>query len=315
MDEDHSEDWPIAGKEFFAHLLAQERTPGLPVVDEREYRLCVEWIVRACSDYGFKPNVAGLATKFFGVFLHYSRSQPKCTACDITFKQLMVKMVGHILDMNKHNESALCEMMCIVSIAIAAKKVEPKSIGPYLGDFDENFTFAELKKAESTLLGFLRWNIAYSTPYEFVQYWMPLMPRGIDRKKCQDLCFEAIGACLPEVTFYDSRPSLFAAASILWALTVMNCDATQWTNEISAQLGCSVMESVWLMQDDICLNASLRKAYPHAAKPHCRSDSPAGVMDMHVIFEKDAGVGLKRPVPERPSDGKIGNHKVARVEK
>jgi len=31
MDEDHSEDWPIAGKEFFAHLLAQERTPGLPV--------------------------------------------------------------------------------------------------------------------------------------------------------------------------------------------------------------------------------------------------------------------------------------------
>lgn len=310
MDEDHSQDWPIAGKEFFAHLLAQERTTG-PLVDERENRLCVEWIVRACSDYGFKPNVAGLAAKFFGAFLHHARSKPKCTVCDLTFKQLMVKTVGHILDMNTHNESALCEMICIVCIAIAAKKVEPKSVGPYLGDFDENFSFEELKKAESTLLGFLRWNIAYSTPYEFVQYWMPLMPRGIDRQKCQDLCFEAIGTCLPEVNFHDSRPSLFAAASISWALTVMNCDLSEWMKELTTQLTAGVMENVWLMQDDICLNASLRKSYPHAAKPGCRADSPAGVMDMHMLFEMDAGAGLKRPIAERFDDGQ--NNKVARI--
>merc|ERR1711907_565156 len=94
-------------------------------------------------------------------------------------------MAGHMLDMRKHNESALCEIICMVCIAIAAKKIEPKSVGPYLGDFDENFTFDELKKAESAVLGFLRWNIVYSTPYEFVQYWIPLMPRGITAKSAK----------------------------------------------------------------------------------------------------------------------------------
>lgn len=311
MDEDHVQEWPIVGKEFFAHLLAQERTPG-PLIDEREHRLCVEWIVRACMDYGFKPNVAGLASKFFGAFLHHARSKPKCTASDLTFKQLMVKTAGHILDMNVHNESALCEMICIVCVAIAAKKVEPKSVGPYLGDFDENFTFEELKKAESTVLGFLRWNISYSTPYEFVEYWMPLMPRGVDRKQCQDLCVEAIGACLPEVNFYDSRPSLFAAAATLWSLSVMKCDASEWTNEIMAQLGCGIMEKVWALQDDMCLNETLRKAYPHAAKPQDRSNSPAGVMDVHMMFE-DVSVGLKRPIAERFDGG--SQTKIARMAK
>jgi|ERR1712072_32466 len=311
MDEDHVQEWPTLGREFFAHLLAQERAAG-PLVDEREHRLCIEWIVRACSDYGFKPNVAGLASKFFGAFLRLARDKNKCKM-KVTFKQLMVKVAGHILDMEKHNESALCEMICIVSIAIAAKKVEPKSIGPYLGDFDENFTFEELKKAESLVLGCLRWNLSYSTPYEFVGYWMPHMPRGIDRKQCQDLCIEAIGVCLPETNFYDVRPSVFGAAATLWALTVMKVDLSEWTNEIMAQLGCGVMESVWGLQDHICFNDTLRKAYPHGAKPHDRAVSPNGVMDVHMMFEKDVSVGVKRPIAARFDGG--SQTKVARMAK
>jgi len=305
MDEDHAEEWPSAGKEFFAHLLAQERAAG-PLVDEREHRLCVEWIVRACSDYGFKPNVAGLATKFFGAFLRLARSKFQ-DKMKLTFKQLMVKVAGHILDMEKHNESALCEMICIVCIAIAAKKVEPKAVGPYLGDFDENFSFEELKKAESLVLGCLRWNLSYSTPYEFVGYWMTHLPRGIDRNRFQDLCIEAIGVCLPETNFYDVRPSLFAAAVSLWSLTVMKSDdLSDWTNELTTQLGYDVMESVRGLQDHICFNDTLRKAYPDV-----RSESPEVGMDVHMMFEKQAG--LKRPIAERFASG--SQTKIAKLAK
>jgi len=313
MDEDHVEEWPIAGKEFFGHLLAQEKAVGA-LADKAEYRLCVDWIVHACVDYGFKANVAGLASKFFGVFLHEARSKPKRRKLDLTFKKLIVKMAGHMLDMRKHNESGLCEMICIVCIAIAAKKLEPKAVGPYLGDFDENFTFEELKKAESFVLGVLRWNLSYSTPYEFVQYWLPLMPVSVDRKQCQDLCTEAISACLPEVNFYDSRPSVFAAAATLWSLGVMEYDVSEWTEELNVQLGCGVMESVWMLQDHMYHNAKLCEAYPHAAKPMGdRADSPAAAMDVHMMFDQNSSAGLKRPIAARFDSCKQA--KIARMEK
>lgn len=299
--EDVVEVWPTGpGPEFLAHLLAQEFCPG-PLFDQRERKLCVQWINRACVDYGFTANVGGLATKFFDVFLAGARSQAKCGLRELTFKQLIVKVSGYILDMNKHNESALCELLCIVCIAIAAKKVEPKARGPYLGDFDENFTFEELKAAEALVLCQLRWNISYSTPYEFVQHWLAQLPAGLEQNKCQSVCFEVITTCIPESNFYDKRPSVFGAGALLWGLTAAGeIETAKWENELTSQLGASFMESAMVMQDDISFNETLRHKYPQACKPR-RAPTPHHVMDLHLQFDNvvNPTAGLKRPVAER----------------
>lgn len=290
--------WPAEGKQFYAHLLAQERYTG-PIVDPRERGLCVQWIVRACSDYGFRGGVAGLACKLFDAFLSNARTQKGCSARELTFKQLMVKAAGHLLDMSVHKESALCELLCIVCISISAKKVEPKERAPHLGDFDENFTLDELKQAEALVLNTLRWRISYATPYDAVHYWVMRLHRNMDRAKFIMLCEEAIGKSIPEHSISDRRATVFGGAVTIWALVVMGIDTTEWEAELETHLKFA-MEDTLVTSEDIGVH--LRDEYPMGYKPR-RVDSPANIMDLRMHFS-DSPVshqGLKRPVPERPA--------------
>lgn len=289
--------WPAEGREFYAHLLAQERFTG-PIVDPRERGLCVQWIVRATSDYGFRPGSAGLAAKLFDAFLSNARSQKGCSVRELTFKQLVVKVAGHILDMTKHKESSVCELVCIVCIAIAAKKWEPKERAPYLGDFDENFTLEELRKAETLVLSQLHWRISYSTVYDCVHYWATRLPRNVDRTEFLKLCEDGAGKCIPDHSINERRISVFAAGITLWAFAAMQLDTSHWEQELKTHLGFA-MEDVLLIQEDIGVH--LREEYPMAYRPR-RVDSPAAVMDMHMQFSDSPGSqqGLKRPKPERP---------------
>ena len=44
----------------------------------------------------------------------------------LTFKQLIVAIVGPAMIKEGHKESQMCECLCICCIAVAAKKIEPK---------------------------------------------------------------------------------------------------------------------------------------------------------------------------------------------
>ena len=67
---------------------------------------------------------------------------------------------------------------------------------PFLGDFDENFTFNELRAMERLVLKALQWSLCYSTPYDFTYYWMGAEKlRGSEREKTNELCHEAISKC------------------------------------------------------------------------------------------------------------------------
>lgn len=303
---DKPEVWPAEGKQFYAHLLAQERSTGA-IVDARERGLCVQWIIRACQDYGFRPGSGGLACKLFDALLSNARSQKGCTARELTFKQLVVKLAGHILDMSKHKESALCELLCIVCISIAAKKWEPKERAPYLGDFDENFTFVELRKAETLVLDKLRWSISYSTVYDCIHYWAMRLPRNLECKEFITLCEDGAGKCIPDHAINERRVSVFAAGLTLWAFAAMQLETSEWEQELKTHLGFA-MDDAFAVQDDI--GAHLRDEYPVAYKPRSRLDSPQTIMDMHKQFSDSPSSpqGLKRPVPERPADDNKMKH-------
>lgn len=293
--EERQEVWPEAGKEFYAHLLAQERSTG-PVVDPRERGLCLQWIVRACKDYGFRPGAGGLAATLFDAFVSAARTQKGCSIREATFKEVMVRVAGHLLDMNVHKESALCELICIVCISIAAKKVEPKEHAPYLGDFDENFTLGELKRTEALVLGQLRWHISYSTPYDSVHYWASRLPCGVEKSKFIELCEEAIGVCLPELSFNERRATVFGAGVTLWALAAMSQEAhlPEWAKLLETHLTFA-MEQAFAVQEDV--GNHLQDAYPHAYRP-CRADSPPSILE-GMPFREGIPQGLKRPVAAR----------------
>jgi len=297
------EEWPVQPRDFYDHLLNQERKLDTPA-DPRERRLCVAWIIRACSDYGFSPETGGLAVIYFDAFMMSARSRKDSKG--LTFKQLMVLVGSEAIDTGKHKESQICELICIVSIAIAAKKVEPKEKAPFLGDFDENFSFQELKAMESHVLGLLSWDLRGSTVYEFVHYWLGRTTE-VHRKKIRELANESIAYCIKENDFAERTPSGFGAATILWAHAAAGLPTQHLEADIVSHLGVSLEDELQTACEN--MGTHMLGKYPDAYRP-CGAGrhSPSSIMDVVAntfsseAFSADRSMkaGLKRPTPERP---------------
>lgn len=296
--EPHGEEWPVQSRDFYDHLLNQQRTVAVPA-DLRERKLCVTWITRACSDYGFSPETGVLAVAFFDAFMAASRKEH---STELNFKQLMVKVGAVAVDTAGHKESQICELMCIVCIAVAAKKVEPKEKAPFLGDFDENFTFSELKKMETLVLDLLGWDLRAATVYDFLHYWVghTLVPIS-HRKQLKEAANEAISYCIKENEFATQTASVFGAAVSLWAFAAQGLPTEGLEEEIRTHPA--------LSDDDVkacCeyMSNALYTSYPQAYRATTAGrHSPSSIMDVANAFSSEPVVnksGLKRPTPERP---------------
>lgn len=294
----HGEEWPVQSRDFYDHLLNQQRKVDAPA-DQRERKLCVTWITRACSDYGFSPETGALAVAFFDAFMTASRKEH---STELNFKQLMVQVGAAAVDTAKHKESQICELMCIVCIAVAAKKVEPKEKAPFLGDFDENFTFKELKKMETLVLDRLGWDLGAATVYDFLHYWVGQSSvQSSDRKRLKEIANEAILYCIKENEFATQTPSVFGAAVSLWAFAAYGLSA----EELQAEMWMHTS----LSDEDVnacCeyMGNALSASYPQAYRATTAGrHSPSSVMDMANAFSSEPAAtkaGLKRPTPERP---------------
>lgn len=295
-----AEVWPTQNRDFYSHLLASEQRLPQPI-DVRERRLCVTWIVRACSDYGFRPATGGLSVKYFDAFLHASRCAPQSSLADYSFKKLIMKIGSAVVDITKHKESQVCELICICCIALAAKKTEPKVKAPFLGDFDENFTFQELRKMEHEVLDKLNWKLGYSTPHDYIHFWVGRAEWGVDRKKTIMLCNEAIGMCTVEADFANPRSAgIFGAGAMLWAYHAQGLPTAKLENEFTSIMGVEEEDDLHTAAEQI--GSCLRISYPHAFKPR-RAGSPTNVIDVPnmVAFSDDMATaqGVKRPKPEQ----------------
>jgi hypothetical protein len=210
------------------------------------------------------------------------------------------------MDVTHHKESQICELMCIICISIAAKKTEPKDKAPFLSDFDENFSFKELRNTEQLVLGALCWDLSFSTPYDFVHYWVDRAPKGVDRRKTIALCNEAIAKCMPEPSFDGAKSSrLFGTAAMIWACYAQEISTEQIEEDMQSIMGSDADLPSTVEQ----IGASLSSRYPHAYKP-LRADSPGSVMNVTSMFRDECAqcdplTGVKRPTPERfVPDGK-----------
>lgn len=293
--------WPSRGREFFSHLLSNEHTIGAPQ-DPRERRLCATWITRACSDYGFQPDTGGLAVKYYDAFIEAYRQQPNLNVAEVPFKQLINHVGAQVLDVTTHKESQICELVCIVCIAVAAKKTEPKEKAPFLGDFDENFTFNELRAMERLVLKALQWSLCYSTPYDFTYYWMGAEKlRGSEREKTNELCHEAISKCTIENEFASPlSSSIFGSAAMLWAYYVQGKCTEKLEQEMTSHMGGGKTEE--LLETAEKIGSQLNSEYPQGFRPR-RSDSPSSIMGVTSMMlfcdDMSASQGVKRPTPER----------------
>jgi len=302
--EERPEVWPAERREYYRHhLLQQERAPLAPT-DPRERKLCTTWIVRACSDYGFRPNVAGLAIHFFDLYLSAARGrEPSLRGASetrLTFKELILKTAGEATKGADHKESQICELMCICCITVAAKKLEPKEKAPYLGDFDENFAFSELRGMERLVLEALQWRLTYATGWDFTAFWTPFTERSVDKGQFKALCDEALGRCVKEEGFAAMRASVFGAATTLWAHAALGEATESWEQTLLENAGLHMDEDLLVALDKV--GEVMKKEYPQAYTPY-RSGSPTNVTDMveRGFFSGEVGPksGLKRPSAER----------------
>jgi len=279
--EDVSEVWPVDGDEFFQHLIRQDRVLG-NTLSSRERRLCITWIVRACSDYALSSVTGVLAVKLYDAFIHKCRQRPGLAK--LTFKQLVVQVGSSVVDISKHKESQICELMCIVCIALAAKKCEAKEKAPFLGDFADNFSFQDLRAMEHHILNALCWNVSFSTPSDFVQYWVERSPCGVNRAKTNALCHEAIAKCITEIEFASpKKSSLFGTAVVLWAYNAQSLPTAELQKNVQSLMGQDMVE-LHLTVEQIATHLSSR--YPHAvcAPCHCRTDSPGNIVNVTSVF-------------------------------
>lgn len=294
--------WPSAGRDFYEKLEKLERMPhrSYPLADARERRLCIQWILRACDDYGFNKSTGTLAAKLFEVFLLNARVSP--AAKDLSLKTLVVKVAQGLIDPQKHKESSICELICIVIIAVSAKKVEPKESAPFLGDFDENFSFSELMAMETRVLNILQWNLSYSTVYDFTAYWEQFLPKGIDRKKFTAILEEAVTVSAPEHNFAFFRPSILAAGTTLFAFSALQISSKEWEAKLETHLGEAVGDAL-TARDQIA--DLLADQYPHAVSAVMRPESPDQVTGLPAALTASTQQiparpqGIKRPVAQR----------------
>jgi len=289
--------WPVEERTFYAHLLRTEQGRLQGPSDPREHKLCSSWIVRACSDYGFRESTASLAVEYWAAFIKSARkSNPR----HLTFKQLIVKVAGNSVLAGKHKESQICELMCICCIAISAKKLEPKEKAPYLGDFDENFTFDELRAMESTVLFHLEFNLTYATPLDFSEFWLSRTSPFVDRKGLKTLIHEAISAAVADEFYYLTEAHDMGTAANIWAHYALELDTTEFEAEVMNTTNSKGGLSESLLMAVESIGKRLSEAYPHAYKPY-RASSPANAMDIHhhVFSGEPAAKCLKRPIPEK----------------
>jgi len=298
--QEYQPEWPAESSEFHDFLRSQEHVTERPD-DIRERRLCVSWLVKACCEYGFSPATSGLAVKYFDVVMHVSRRSPGASAKELTFKQLIMKIGSSAVDTKKFQESQVCELVCIICISLAAKKLEPKDKAPFLGDFDENFTFQELRSMEAAVLGILNWKLGYSTPHDYIHFWVGRAEWGVDRKKTIMLCNEAIKVCTVEADFANPRSAgIFGAGAMLWAYYAQGLPTAKLENEFTSIMGVEEEDDLHTAAEQI--GSCLRISYPHAFKPR-RAGSPTNVIDVPnmVAFSDDMATaqGVKRPKPEQ----------------
>lgn len=296
--EPHGEEWPVQSRDFYDHLLNQQRTVAAPA-DVRERKLCVTWITRACCDYGFSPETGALAVAFFDAFMAASRAQHNT---QLNFKQLMVQVGAAAVDTARHKESQICELMCIVCIAVAAKKVEPKEKAPFLGDFDENFSFTELKKMETLVLNLLQWDLGAATVYDFLHYWVGQSSLHTSQQKhLKELANEAILYCIKENDFAEKPACVFGAAATLWAFAAHGLSTEELEVDMLAHLGEMDDEAKWCFE---FMGNAFSASYPQAYRATSAGrHSPSSIMDVANAFSAEPAVtksGLKRPTPERP---------------
>lgn len=301
--EGFSQVWPV-GDEFYNNLAKGDKSLGR-TQDTRERRLCISWIVRACSDYRFSPQTSAVAVKIYETFLHWCRNRPGVSS--LSFKQLIVQVAASVLDISKHKDSQVCELMCIVCIALAAKKVEAQEKAPFLGDFDENFTFQELRSTELLILRALSWNLCLSTPLDFVHYWLDRTPSdsGVDCNKTKLLCQEAIVKCIAEIEFASPKTaSMFGSAAMVWAYKAQRLPTEELYKDMMSKMGADDGDELLFTVDQIA--GHLRGKYPHTVEESPRTESPANILSVANFFggEKcDALLtGVKRPSPmKRPT--------------
>lgn len=290
--------WPAEAGDFYNHLTRNER-PRSPIKDSRERKLCVSWITRACSDYGFSPDTGGLAVEYFDAMMAQCRRLPDTEA--LTFKQLVKRVGATAVDVSRHKESQLCELICIVCISIAAKKVEAKEKAPFLGDFDEHFTFQELRAMERLVLDSMQWNLNCSTVFDFVHFWTQQASRDVDRVELKRLCMESIAMCMKESEFSDKSARVFGAAVTIWAHDAKSWSAVEIRASMSRLMGSQ--EDADIVRAVEHVGFYLKQQYPHAFKPR-RAESPTTTLEFtNTVIgycDEAAKQGLKRPTPMQP---------------
>jgi len=286
--------WPTSDADFYRHLVKQERCFE-PIQDVRERKLCVDWIVRACTEYGFRADVPAAATRYFDELIAYARSLPSSQG--LKFKPMVVTLASRKLDTQAHKESAICELICIICISIAAKKLEPKAKAPFLGDFEDHYTFAELRNMETLVLDALQWDLSSCTAIDFIHHWLPRIPLEdpCQRRKMQEHSERCVHKCLGEAEFAKMRPSIIGAAATLWGHAAMNLDFKKWEEDLLTLVDFTVDEVSPVVET---MAELLSDEYPDAYHALSRrSCSPLSVLNMTTEFRKLPGV--KRPTPER----------------
>ena len=139
------------------------------------------------------------------------------------------------------NVIALRNLLCVACFfvcVIACLDFDPIPQAPFLGDFDENFTFQELRKMEHEVLDKLNWKLGYSTPHDYIHFWVGRAEWGVDRKKTIMLCNEAIGMCTVEADFANPRSAgIFGAGAMLWAYHAQGLPTAKLENEFTSIMG------------------------------------------------------------------------------
>ena len=289
--------WPTTDADVYRQLRSQECDPTA-VCDwarTRERQLCANWIVRACSDYGFREDVPAAAVLFFDRLMSRVRKQPGMA--DNRFKDIVLMFVGNKIDIRDRKHSSACEIICIVCITIAAKKLEPRMSAPFLGDFEGYHSFADLRSIETLVLNSLQWDLTSCTAVNFLHHWLPRLELQ-HREQIQILGNKILLRCLSDPELAQIWPRYLGAASVVWAHAVLQLDAGEWQK--SCELNLHEVESVV-----DCMAAIMSDEYPEVLERR-RSRSPVTIMGVQDTISctiskinNSPQPGLKRPIPQR----------------
>jgi len=310
------QDWAVLRTREQQHL--RKRRKG--IVDHRERKLCVSWLIRACEEYGFRPDVCALAIQFYDSILDCFRVKydPK----NYTFKQMVVAATTGVLNAQQHKESAMCELICIICISIAAKKLEPKEKAPYLGDFEDYYQFSELQSMEHRVLDMLNWDLASCTALDFVHVWLAKPQHETHqqqrlREDIQKLVEISIKKCMRDAAFAMTKPSLLGTASMLWAHRVIAAktgeyEATRkWERQLADRLATD-WEDMLMLAENIGSVMALDAQYENPFSVD-RAESPSTVVDLNQMMAREVlfpdsqtksskvvlvSTAVKRPMPE-----------------